>query len=634
MRFLLLYLLLIACVQANTITLPIEVLGRPGHIEQIELNLNSDPSLATGLRLRMHGLTYDNKASIKINDSEWIDINNKRILLPKTQTAFWGIGGSMSTLDVFLPLDKGIIQSNNIIQFRFNDLDYLTVGYRVLKIEVASQSRNLLLSTKFVHDNPRNWKPISTNLADIIAGREIWFNATLRDGGVDKPILQAKCSDCHAYDGADLKYFNYSDKSIIARSIFHEISEGDAKKIASYIRSLKIPYQNNGRPWHPPYQPGLSIDRYPVEDWAAGAGLDAVLNDDLAMLDYIFPTGPTNGVFYGDGLYKLDFKKTLNTREIPLPIQLPDWNHWLPQIHPKDAYPEIYNDKFPYLKIHTDLRAKLKGKSPLEAGIIFNKSKHVWDGANKTGLIEPNKTNSEYAEFIYKQKGVAHWRVVKTWELMTEFKLENLGKKIFGNLSSDRRWFHGETFMLAPHMLGTPHGKDGPFYTESMQWYQLQMVLNDGNRNNASIVPIDWGYLHALNFSSWNNPIDMPTYGIAILNSIKGGEVSENGLPVDSKKGWNPYDQKVDSVASRYFGPQYNQIDIKLRRQVAEVLIDAWADKALSYSKNQYQNSEYFQKDNGNNFIDYINELKKQSIKLGVNVGVINKLDQLLQKLN
>ena len=62
MRFLLLYLLLIACVQANTITLPIEVLGRPGHIEQIELNLNSDPSLATGLRLRMHGLTYDNKA--------------------------------------------------------------------------------------------------------------------------------------------------------------------------------------------------------------------------------------------------------------------------------------------------------------------------------------------------------------------------------------------------------------------------------------------------------------------------------------------------------------------------------------------------------------------------------------------
>jgi hypothetical protein len=35
-------------------------------------------------------------------------------------------------------------------------------------------------------------------------------------------------------------------------------------------------------------------------------------------------------------LFRLD--GNLNAREIPISLQLPDWNSWLPRVHPKDAW--------------------------------------------------------------------------------------------------------------------------------------------------------------------------------------------------------------------------------------------------------------------------------------------------------
>ena len=32
----------------------------------------------------------------------------------------------------------------------------------------------------------------------------------------------------------------------------------------------------------------------------------------------------------------LNIKDTLNVRELPIPLQLPDWNAWLPEEHPLD----------------------------------------------------------------------------------------------------------------------------------------------------------------------------------------------------------------------------------------------------------------------------------------------------------
>src|SRR5438034_3582953 len=47
----------------------------------------------------------------------------------------------------------------------------------------------------------------------------------------------------------------------------------------------------------------------------------------------------TPDVFRPDG--------NLNPREIPISLQLPDWNHWLPRIHPLDAWgPAFQNSEF------------------------------------------------------------------------------------------------------------------------------------------------------------------------------------------------------------------------------------------------------------------------------------------------
>lgn len=50
------------------------------------------------------------------------------------------------------------------------------------------------------------------------------------------------------------------------------------------------------------------------------------------MLPYIFPYG-TN---YDSLHHVFDIKQTLNIREIPIAIKFPDWNDWLPKIHPMD----------------------------------------------------------------------------------------------------------------------------------------------------------------------------------------------------------------------------------------------------------------------------------------------------------
>jgi hypothetical protein len=37
-------------------------------------------------------------------------------------------------------------------------------------------------------------------------------------------------------------------------------------------------------------------------------------------------------------------KGTLNMRELPVPLQLPDWNDWLPEVHPIDMWGTSFNN--------------------------------------------------------------------------------------------------------------------------------------------------------------------------------------------------------------------------------------------------------------------------------------------------
>ena len=106
---------------------------------------------------------------------------------------------------------------------------------------------NLISSGQFVEEDPSSWGPIPG--APASEGRNLWYNYRLKDSR-EGSFIKAKCTHCHAADGQDLKYFNYSNLSIVERSIYHGLTRAQGERIASYIRNLSSPAPAAGR-WRP-----------------------------------------------------------------------------------------------------------------------------------------------------------------------------------------------------------------------------------------------------------------------------------------------------------------------------------------------------------------------------------------------
>ena len=51
----------------------------------------------------------------------------------------------------------------------------------------------------------------------------------------------------------------------------------------------------------------------------------------------------------------------MNTREIPVAIQFPDWNEWLPRVHPKDAWGTTFVTHPAHTRYTTELPKCLAG---------------------------------------------------------------------------------------------------------------------------------------------------------------------------------------------------------------------------------------------------------------------------------
>src|SRR5215469_33997 len=269
--------------------LPIEVLGADGTTVSRTVTLTAAQCESVkSLWLQVHGLRYQTQASVQVNTSLWIPLRNDTLSVAEPGRTFGGIGGGFSTLELIVPLPSGtVVAGSNIVRFRFNESNGLASCYRVLAWNfVTNDGGKVLPPTDFVQDAPESWTPPLTDAVSIHAGQELWHTASLVASGLqNSPRIQAHCADCHAHNGLDLKYFNFSNLSIIARSRFHGLSTLQGEQIATYIRSLPLP--NPGRPWNPPYQPGPGIEESPVSSWAAGAGLKWVLDNDADALPYL-----------------------------------------------------------------------------------------------------------------------------------------------------------------------------------------------------------------------------------------------------------------------------------------------------------------------------------------------------------
>jgi hypothetical protein len=372
-----------------------------------------------------------------------------------------------------------------------------------------------------------------------------------------------------------LKYFNYSNLSIVARSQFHGLSEQQGKQIASYIRSLDIPHP--GRPWNPPYQPGPGMQTRAAVGLAAGAGLDWVLDDDSNTLRSLFHAD--GGAALPAALFAPDGELAL--RDIPIALQMPDWNHWLPQVHPLDAWGNRFaGSEFNhiYVALNTDARTVF----PDDAESFFAKwikaRSRFLNGVKSPG--SPQLSQSLYATLL--------WQLVKTWEISRVYGLE-------GGRGSNIVWKNAAAAETAPAVANIPddaNGMGGSGLTNEYfnnAWYELQMLLNDGGHQHHGRGPVDWVYIagHERELERWSK---RPEPGRVLVTAIAAMQSTDRTIgPQDKERGWQP-DQTIDPrmMVAPEWSETFAGVPPPERRAITQAWLSAWLDKCTSYPVAMY----------------------------------------------
>lgn len=611
MRLSCILILGIAAQAQQPVRLPIEVVGQDGTTAAVTFALASPTARA--LRLQIHNLAYADMVSVQVNNAPWLPLNNNTVKVAAPADSYGGIGGGFVTLTVTLPLQPGtVLEGANKLSFRFNSSDGVASGFRVLAFNFLDDAAHPLIpSMAFRQDDPATWTPPLPDSPSIRAGKDLWESAPLSPGRFQTtPLMRARCANCHARDGRDLKYFCFSNDSIIARSRFHGLSEHEGQQIASYIRSLPVP--SPGRPWNPPYQPGPGLDRRPAADWAAGAGLDWVLDDDSQTLPFLFgerPTAPaqpldwlalvpriTRETFRPDG--------NLNLREVPIAFQLPDWNHWLPQVHPLDAWGSDF-EKSDFAAWYENSAGKPSLRQLLAAPNLaeFISTGRIvtdfdkWRDSRHT-LLKPfleGKSVKWTPALGVKAYATQLWQLVKTWELTQEFGLETRGRELYGAGGEPLTWLNTIPAAAAPATVNIPDGPSGMGGSAltneyfDAAWYQLQAIVNSGNHRHRNRGPIDWVYLIGRYLDLYRET-RRPEPARLLLALTKSFQSTDPRIgPRNREQGWRPR-QSVDPaiLVSDVWTPLWASLPPDAKRALVESVLAAWLDKNQQYSPGQY----------------------------------------------
>jgi hypothetical protein len=578
---------------AGPVVLPVEVVGADGTTASVTVDVpEAQAARVRSLWMQIHNLGYADMVSVQVNAGPWLPLNNDSASVAEPGKSYGGIGGGFATLKLTLPLPPGLVAAgSNSIRFRFNRSDGLSSGFRILAFNLITLDGGMVLPpTAFSQEDPNTWTPPRRDPNDISAGKSLWYSAQLvANNQPGAPPIHAHCADCHAQDGRDLKYFNFSNASIVARSQFHGLSALQGEQVASYIRELNVP--NPGRPWNPPYQPGPDLDTKPVGDWAAGAGLSWALENDEASLPFVFTSGPIRAeTFRPDG--------NLNARQIPISLQLPDWNHWLPRVHPLDAWGTDFLQSDLYTST-AGVRAQLA--SPQLAKLIstgdivglFDK----WNKSQRKFLTryQPRNAGDWSPELTNKVYSTQLWQLVKAWELASEFQLEGRGQEFYGSTGEPRTWFNTIPLAAAPAEANIPDGPNGmggsaltnEYFNNA--WYELQIVVNSGNHRRHGRTPVDWVYLID-RFRDMYRESHRPEPARLLVAVIKAMQSSDPKLGPDNQlRGWRP-DDTVDPriLVNSDWIPMFQPLKPDIRRAVAEAMLTAWLNKNLKYRTAQY----------------------------------------------
>lgn len=158
----------------NPIVLPIEVMGVAGTTRAVTVNV-SGGSQAAKLWLQIHGLSYNDKASVQINNSAWIPLSNTTVQVAEPGKRYGGIGGAFATLKLTVDAPPGVVTNgDNTLRFRFNNTDGISAGFRVLDLNFLDAAGTKMLSpNQFVQDNPNAWQLPRNSASDFAEGERL-----------------------------------------------------------------------------------------------------------------------------------------------------------------------------------------------------------------------------------------------------------------------------------------------------------------------------------------------------------------------------------------------------------------------------------------------------------------------------
>ena len=481
----------------------------------------------------------------------WIDITDANVTLADDERLHGGVNGGLYTTRVTIALDAATrarlvaLPARNRVQFRFNGTDGESNGYRVLDLQLQNSAAEDVGSNNIVRFDPQSERGASASAADVAAGKALWYgHGVLDKSSIVTRKLQAACASCHAENGRDLQYFNYSNNAIVQRSRFHGLSDTQGRQVAAFLRTSldQVPYVAKARPWNPPYQPGPGLDCH-ADDcataWSAGAGLEAVLSSPADALKALFGRDVKQplSISQNDVDAVMNAGATMNAREIPVPLQFPDWNAWLPTIHPLDVWPTSadgsgfsngaafpgqggtknpngkYKELISWLTAHRNPNGNMADWSHLtpdqRAQIMEMFYIAGWEGYNYLGggrgnhIAGSGQTGAQVGGANLKQlaastttdawgkpnafstnafieRAVAsmlHWNSVKQWEMAQDFSLE-------GN----QQWFIGDKDKTTGAWKGRGEAHGWPFNSVSLFFLAPHMVYQEDRQADGHVT--------------------------------------------------------------------------------------------------------------------------------------------------
>lgn len=597
--------------------------NRTAESQQFVLTNNFNPALVLTQWLTVHGLNHDGKMGIQINNGAVEAVKNSTVSVQGNGGVIWGgIGGAFHTLTFSKPIPANTLTvGTNTVAFWWFDTNSFNAffqhqpySYQVLNWNIKDGSGNWLIPTNtFPDDDPETWTPPLTPLADAAAGLILFTNRnTLKT--ITGASMIASCADCHFRDGGDLQYFAYHNKAIIARAKTHGLSQLQGEQIASMVRRNSRP--RYGRPWNPPYQPGPGLDAGPVGKWLAGAGIGYVLATDAEKLPYIFPGSVITNT-------AIEISDRLSARDVPTDIQLPDWNHWIPQIHPLDAFGVTkvsatkllawYDGGPGYVAGADDQYVMRRRLIKGNAQSVRNVGAGGWQAWDQQGFSQPSlRSMMGWADYptveaqnqaIY---GIQLFHLVKTAEIMTEYELEEIVPQTLlksPGVSPDARAWRGSLFFDASpnilHLNNSHHaiGNNSPLLWKyfSDAWYVAQRTMNAGNRVFTGLDyfhpqrPVDWSYQWGFNkdtfaYTGQGNAYEQVEYFvIASQHSDNGRSPSHWRLA-----GHNPGTMMrvVDLFSDRK--PAFSNVSTTDRKLLMEAMLRVWIGKNKLFPPGDY----------------------------------------------